>query len=24
VRYLDSGYFHNVLSLSVSYKILHP
>ena len=24
VRYLDSGYFHNVLSLTASYKILHP
>ena len=23
VRYLDSGYFHNVLSLTVSYKFLH-
>jgi len=23
VRYLDSGYFHNVLSLTASYKILH-
>lgn len=24
VRYLDSGYFHNVLSLTCSYKFLHP
>jgi len=24
VRFLDSGYFHNVLSLTFSYKILHP
>ncbi len=23
VRYLDSGYFHNVLSLTASYKFLH-
>jgi hypothetical protein len=23
VRYLDSGYFHNVISLTCSYKILH-
>ena len=23
VRYLDSGYFHNVLSLTVAYRILH-
>jgi hypothetical protein len=23
VRYLDSGYFHNVLSLSLAYKIIH-
>jgi hypothetical protein len=24
IRYLDSGDFHNVLSLTVTYKILHP
>jgi hypothetical protein len=24
VRYLDRGYFHNVLSLTLSYKIFHP
>ena len=24
VRYLDSGYFHNVLSLTASYRIMHP
>lgn len=24
VRYLDSGYFHNVLSLSLAYKLIHP
>lgn len=23
VRYLDSGYFHNVLSLSLAYRIMH-
>jgi hypothetical protein len=24
IRYLDSGYFHNVLCLTAAYKIFHP
>ena len=24
IRYLDSGYFHNVLCLSLAYRIMHP